>query len=192
MLLFRGQISEGSAVLGALSGTAEPERDGGLMLQACYLLASCALAVQSTDLAERYVATGLRLAERRGDAARAAMFERLRGGCFCLRGEYDKSNYYLLEAIETLGRLPHSDAFRLQLAGAYYDFGRVCRQRQDYAGACSYYKKALTLIGEGARGRCGSASTTGAPPLLWRTTPGPKPCSARAMSWGRAEESPMG
>lgn len=152
MLLFQGQISEGSAVLGGLSGTAEPERDGGLMLRACYLLASYALALQSTDLAERYTATGMRLAERRGDAARMAMFERLRGNCFCQRGEYDKSNYYLLEAIETLGRLPNPDSFRLQLAGAYYDFGRVCRQRQDYAGACSHYKKALALIGE--EGRC--------------------------------------
>lgn len=77
------------------------------------------------------------------------MFERLRGGIFCLRGEYDKSVYYLLEAIDALQKLPDRDAYRLQLAAACYDYGRVCRQRLDYAEACSHYKKALALIGEG-------------------------------------------
>ncbi len=148
LALFQGRMAEGSAILGLLSADADPERDSGLLLQACYLLASYALSIQAADLAERYIATGMRLVERRGDPARLAMFERLRGNCFCLRGEYDKSIYYLLEAIDALGKLPNAASYRLQMAGAYYDYGRVCRQRQDYAEACSYYKKALSLLGD--------------------------------------------
>ena len=49
---------------------------------------------------------------------------------------------------DRLGKLPNAASYRLQMAGAYYDYGRVCRQRQDYAEACSYYKKALSLLGE--------------------------------------------
>ena len=151
LTLFQGKVAEGSDILGALSGDADPKRDGELMMKACCLLACYALSTQSAPLAERYVATGMRLAERRGDPVRIAMLERLRGNCFCLRGEYDKSVYYLLQAIEELEKRSGEGNCRLQLAGAYYDYGRVCRQRLDYAGACSYYKKALALVGEGER-----------------------------------------
>ncbi len=150
LTLFLGRVSEGASILGTLSGDADPERDGERMMKACYLLASYALSIQATAPAERYISTGMRLLERRGDAVRLAMFERLRGNCFCLRGEYDKSVYYLLQAIEEMEKRSDEGLCRYQLAGAYYDYGRVCRQRLDYAGACSYYKKALALVGEGA------------------------------------------
>lgn len=148
LALFRGHVEEGSGLLGGLSGDSEPDRDSELMVKACYLLASYTLSIQSADLAERYISTGMRLVERRGDSAQIAMFERLRGNYFCLRAEYDKSIYYLLESIESLGKQTGRRDYRMQIAGAYYDYGRVCRQRQDYVEACSYYKKALALVGE--------------------------------------------
>lgn len=148
LALYRGQIEEGSALLGALSGDTDPNRDGGLMVKACYLLAVYALQLQSADLAERYISTGIRFVERRGDVAQLAMFERLRGNYFCLRGEYDKSVYYLMESIESFEKQKGQLDYRMQIVGAYYDRGRVFRQRQDYVNACTYYKKALALAGE--------------------------------------------
>lgn len=147
--LFEGRFSDGVTLLGRLSEQCGSDEEETMFLRACRLLASHALNTQAADLAERYTAAGTHLLERREDPARLAMFERLRGGIFCLRGEYDKSVYYLLEAIDALQKLPDRDAYRLQLAAACYDYGRVCRQRLDYAEACSHYKKALALIGEG-------------------------------------------
>ena len=117
-------------------------------IRACYLLASSALYRQATEQVERYTATGMRLLERTRDPVQQAQFQRLRGGLFCLQGAYDKSRYYLLEAMDALRGQPRSTAVRLQLAAVYCDYGRVCRQRLEYADACSYYKRALSLLGD--------------------------------------------
>ena len=55
---------------------------------------------------------------------------------------------YLPEAMDALRGQPRSTAVRLQLAAVYCDYGRVCRQRLEYADACSYYKRALSLLGD--------------------------------------------
>ncbi len=146
--LFEGRFSDGLSLLGSLSERCVVGEDDSLFLRACRLLATYALNTQATDLAERYTTAGIRLLERHGNPARLAMFERLRGNCFCLRAEYDKSIYYLHEAIDALQKLPDREMYRLQLAAAYYDYGRICRQRLDYAAASTNYKKALALIGE--------------------------------------------
>ena len=145
--LFQGNTARGSDRLGGLSGSLPVEMR--VPIQACYLLAYAAIFRQESEQAERYAATGTRLLEWRKDAIWQAQFQRLRGSCFCLRGEYDKSRYYLQEAIDTLERQPRSTGVRLQLAAAYADYGRVCRQVQDYAEACSYFKRALSLLEDG-------------------------------------------
>ena len=71
---------------------------------------------QATEQVERYTATGMRLLERTRDPVQQAQFQRLRGGLFCLQGAYDKSRYYLLEAMDALRGQPRSTAVRLQLA----------------------------------------------------------------------------
>lgn len=119
-----------------------------MLIRACYLLASSALYRQATEQVERYTATGMRLLERTRDPVQQAQFQRLRGGLFCLQGAYDKSRYYLLEAMDALRGQTRSTAVRLQLAAVYCDYGRVCRQRLEYADACSYYKRALSLLGD--------------------------------------------
>lgn len=124
-----------------------------MLIRACYLLASSALYRQATEQVERYTATGMRLLERTRDPVQQAQFQRLRGGLFCLQGAYDKSRYYLLEAMDALRGQPRSTAVRLQLAAVYCDYGRVCRQRLEYADACSYYKRALSLLGDPALAR---------------------------------------
>lgn len=50
--------------------------------------------------------------------------------------------------MDALRGQPRSTAVRLQLAAVYCDYGRVCRQRLEYADACSYYKRALSLLGD--------------------------------------------
>ena len=141
------QSGKNSGVAGALSG-GSIHPDTGVLIRACYLLASSALYRQATEQVERYTATGMRLLERTRDPVQQAQFQRLRGGLFCLQGTYDKSRYYLLEAMDALRGQPRSTAVRLQLAAVYCDYGRVCRQRLEYADACSYYKRALSLLGD--------------------------------------------
>ena len=145
--LFQGNSTQGADQLGGLSGSTSGE--SRVPIQACYLLAYTSIFRQESEQAERYTATGARLLERRWDPVWQAQFQRLRGSCFCLRGEYDKSRYYLQEAIDALERQPRSTGVRLQLAAAYADYGRVYRQYQDYAEACSYYKRALALLEDG-------------------------------------------
>lgn len=155
-----------------------------MLIRACYLLASSALYRQATEQVERYTATGMRLLERTRDPVQQAQFQRLRGGLFCLQGAYDKSRYYLLEAMDALRGQPRSTAVRLQLAAVYCDYGRVCRQRLEYADACSYYKRALSLLGDPGPGPAasGSMSITGGPLLPWRTIPGPVSCFSMGMT----------
>ena len=146
LLLFHGDFEKGSAVLGTLSAAGSEDRNHNVMIRACYLLASCALYRQSLSLAERYTAAGTRLLQKSGDPVLSAQFQRLRGACFCLRGDYDKSGYCFLEAVEKLEKQPPSTAARIQLAAANSACGRLFRQRQDYANACSYFKKALNTL----------------------------------------------
>ena len=153
LLLFHGDFEKGSAVLGTLSATGSEDRNHNvIMIRACYLLASCALYRQSLSLAERYTAAGTRLLQKSGDSVLSAQFQRLRGACFCLRGDYDKSGYYFLEAIEKLEKQLPSTAARIQLAAANSACGRLFRQRQDYANACSYFKKALDTLDGSEKG----------------------------------------
>jgi len=147
--LFRGEIAAGSDLLGNISGL-PGGHDSATMLRVCYALSVAAVYRQETEKADRYAATGLRLLAHEQDALRRAQFQRLRGCCFCLRKSYDKASYYLLEAIDTLERLPESTAVQLQLAAAYGDYARVCRHKNGYAEACTYFKKALSLLSDGA------------------------------------------
>ena len=146
--LFEGNTAQGADRLGGLSGSG-PAEELRIPAQACYLLACTALYRQEAEQAERYTVTGARLLERLSEPVWQAQFQRLRGSCFCLKGEYDKSRYYLQEAIDTLERQPRSTGVRLQLAAAYAGYGQVCRQCQEYAEACSYYKRALALLEDG-------------------------------------------
>ena len=149
IFLFQGETERAVSLLGGLSGSAD-ERDAAPMVQACYLLASSAIFRQEPELAERYTATGARLLSRGRDAAAYARFQRLRGSCFCLRGEYDKAEYYPHEALETLEKLPQTPGVRVQLAAVWCDTGRIRRQKSDFAQACSCYKRALALLADGA------------------------------------------
>lgn len=145
--LFCGNLKEGTALLGTLSAAGSEAPAHTAMIRACYLLASSALCLQAVNQAEHYTDTGIRLLARYNDPVMAAQFQRLRGDCFCLRGAYDKSRYYLLEALEELENLSSASENQLQLAAANYDYGQLCRQRRDYAGACSHFKKALGMLG---------------------------------------------
>lgn len=147
LALYRGDVDSGMELLGALSETAA-ERNGAVAIPACMLLAVTAIHRQQPELAERYIAVGMRLAAREKDALELAVFQRLRGGCFSLRGDYDKSRYYLQDALDALESLPRTTAVRLQLAGLFCDFGKVCRIRREYAESRSYFRQALALLGE--------------------------------------------
>ena len=146
LALFSGDSEKGMQILGALSASAEQDNNRTLMVRACYLLASSALLKQEADRAERYTSAGMRLLERSGDRLQQTQFQRLRGSCFCLRGAYDKSSYYLNEALDELERKQDLPGRDVQLAAAYFDYGRWYRQTGDYAGACQYFKKALALV----------------------------------------------
>lgn len=145
--LFQGNISRGTAQLGELSDNHSSCPD--ISIRACYLLACTCIFRQEYEQAEHYTSAGARLIERRQNAAWQSQFQRLRGSCFCLRGEYDKGKYYLQEAINTLRQQPSSIGIRLQLAAAYADFAQVLGQFNDYAEACSYYKRAVSLLEDG-------------------------------------------
>jgi len=141
LALYRGEFDAGTEMLDALC---EETNDPAAAVQACMLLAVTAIHRQQPDAAERYIAAGMRLA----DALELAVFQRLRGGCFSLRGDYDKSRYYLQDAQDALESRPRTTAVRLQLAGLYCDFGKVCRIRREYAESRAYFRQALTLLGD--------------------------------------------
>lgn len=145
LALFRGDTDRGYEILGTLSGSAEAH-NARLMASACYLLAASALYRQATNQAERYVDTGMRLLERGGAPIGQAQFQRLKGDCFCLRGDYERARYYFQEAAETLEAQGASEAVWMQLAAVYCGFGRAHRYRNEYTEACGYFKRALKLI----------------------------------------------
>ncbi|MBQ2895869.1 MAG: hypothetical protein IJE26_04070, partial [Oscillospiraceae bacterium] len=153
LALWRGEVEQGTELLSGLSAAAA-ERNSAVAVRACMVLAVTAIHRQLPELAERYIAVGMRLADRAGEALELAVFQRLRGGCFSLRGDYDKSRYYLQDAADALDMLPRTTAVRLQLAGLYCDFGKVCRIRREYAESRSYFRQALSLLREEAWPGC--------------------------------------
>lgn len=146
LALYRGELDGGMEILSTLSETAAEGNDP-VAVRACMLLAVTAIHRQQPEQAERYIAAGMRLAALRQDTLELAVFQRLRGGCFSLRGQYDKSRYYLQDAQDSLESLPRTAAVRLQLAGLYCDFGKVCRIRREYAESRGYFRQALSLLG---------------------------------------------
>ena len=143
LTLYRGGHESGTELLDVLcEGTETP----AVAVQACMLLAVTAIHRQQPEAAERSIALGMRHA----NALELAVFQRLRGGCFSLRGDYDKSRYYLQDAQDALESLPRTAAVRLQLAGLYCDFGKVCRIRREYAESRAYFRQALALLGDEA------------------------------------------
>lgn len=143
--LFDGDSEKGSELLGMLSGFSgqhNPLRTAEI----CELLAGAALYQQASERAERYVSTGMRLMERDIDSVQMARLHRLRGCCFCLKGDYDKAGYYLQEATDTLEKQPRTPEIKRILGAVYGDCGRVARCRNDFAKASRYFKKALDLL----------------------------------------------
>ena len=144
LALFRGEAAFAADLLGSLSG-ASPRPDDQLLARCCYLLASLALYRQDASLAERYTITGRRLLESGSSPVHQALFRRLRGDCFCLQCDWEKSLYYYQEALDTLEALPRSFGIRLQLAAVFCGLGQVHSSRKDYVSACAAFKKALEL-----------------------------------------------
>lgn len=144
LAIYRGDMQQGYALLGELTGISAP-RDPRQMARACELLASAAYYQQATELAEHYVSTGLHFLARSPDPVQQARLYRLRGCCFGLRGDYDRAGYYLQEAVEILEKQLPSPQVRGVLAAAYGDLGRGARCRNDFVHAGRWFKKAELL-----------------------------------------------
>lgn len=147
LALYRGDIEETNTLLGSFSGGAG-EPNHLLLAQICELLAFSAFCRQATELAERYVATGLRYLSHTPDPVCQARLYRLRGCCFGLRGDYDRASYYLREAIDILEQRLPDPAIRPVLAACYADLGRGARCSNDFLHAGRWFKKAQDLLGD--------------------------------------------
>ena len=145
LALFGGDTEAGFSLMGTLSG-ASAARDSRLLARTCVLLASAAYYQQSTELAERYVNTGMRLLDREQDPVLLARLYRLRGSCFGLRGDYDRAGYYLQEAMDLLEKQQPTAEVRCVLAAVCGDLGRSARCRNDFAHAGRWFKKAMDLL----------------------------------------------
>lgn len=141
----KGDIAQGITSLGNISGFSQ-NRNELRQLRLCSLLGDLAIRQQEVTKAERYLATGMRILERKRNEFYLAVFRRLQGCCFMLRRSYEKAGYYLIEAIEALETMPAHLGSHLQLAQAYSDYGRLSRYQNKYAKACSFFKKSLALL----------------------------------------------
>lgn len=146
--IYSGDYAQGVDSLGSMTGIAN-ERSDLRQLRICLLLGELAIRQQDVARAERYLATGLRILERKGNEFYTAAFRRLQGCCFLLRRAYAKADYYLTEAVETLKAMPAHTSGALHLALAYADLGRLCRYQEKYAKAGSCFKKSLSLLADG-------------------------------------------
>lgn len=143
--LFRGDWDQAVMLLGNLTVSA-PEGHRLELAQICSLLAGGAYNRQAADLAERYVSAGLRFLERQQDDLTLARLYQQRGNCFGLRGDYDRAQYYLREAVDLLDKMNQSAQVRCVLASVYADMGRIALCRNDFSHAGPWYKKALGLL----------------------------------------------
>ena len=143
-----GDYAQGVDSLGSVSGISN-DRNELRQLRICALLGELAIRQQDAAKAERYLATGLRILERKRNEFYTAAFRRLQGCCFLLRRAYAKADYYLTEAIDTLKALPAHTGSNLLLALSYSDQGRLRRYQEKYAKAGSCFKKSISLLAGG-------------------------------------------
>lgn len=146
--LFYGNWELGRDLLGELTGYGTG-RDPELLLRACIALAANCIDRQKPDLAERYVTAGERLAVGQKDEIWWAIFLRLRGMCFYLKGKYDRALYYLSEVSDILERLPESSAVRLQASAVHSAYGCVMLSTGDYAQASHSFRLAIRELSGG-------------------------------------------
>lgn len=83
--LFQGDSAGAAISWAALSG-GSIHPDTGVLIRACYLLASSALYRQATEQVERYTATGMAPGWSAPGTRPAGPVQRLRGGPVCLQG----------------------------------------------------------------------------------------------------------
>lgn len=143
LALYLGDAEAATAILGTLTS---PAQEPPQMAHICELLAFAAFCRQRTELAERYVSTGLRYLTHSPDPVQQARLYRLRGCCFFLRGDYDRGGYYLQEAIDLLEPRRPDPNIRPILAACYADQGRGARCRNDFLHAGRWFKKAQDLL----------------------------------------------
>lgn len=143
--IFRGDREAGNALIGSLTGHSAG-RDTGLLMRSCALLAGECICRQDAAVGERYVFAGEQLAGHADDTLWSAVFLRMRGHCFYLRGESDKALYYLSEARDMLERLPDRPAVRLQTAAVNEVHGCIMSDRGDYAQASHSFRLALEAM----------------------------------------------
>ena len=145
LALFRGDLESGYELLGDLSAAVN-NRDPVLLVRACVLLAGTAYYQQSPELAERYISTGMRLMEREQDSVMQARLYWLRGGCFGLRGDYDRAGYYLQEALDLLEKQQPSAEVRCVQTAVCGELGRIACSRRDFVHAGRWFKKAMSMV----------------------------------------------
>lgn len=145
LALYLGDTELGMELMGPLSN-ASANRDPVLLARTCTVLADAAYYRQSSDLAERYVNTGMRLLIGAEEPVLLARLYRLRGSCFGLRGDHDRACYYLQEAAELLEKLQPTAEVRCVLAAIYGDLGRSARCRNDFVHAGRWFKKAMAAM----------------------------------------------
>ncbi|MEG0020180.1 MAG: hypothetical protein RR728_06505, partial [Oscillospiraceae bacterium] len=96
---------------------------------------------------EKKISEGLNLAESVNNMTDIARFMLLRGYYFLRMGEFDRSSYYVTEAMERFIRLKNSRQYRMFIMSAYHYLGEIKRKQKDFAGACNEYKMGVSVLG---------------------------------------------
>ena len=105
---------------------------------------------QTYDLAnmERRISAGFKLAEKCDDVVEKTRFMLLRGLYFSYLGEFDKSIYYINEAMDIFLSFPNAKKYRMFIVASYHYLGEIKRKQKDFAGACSEFKMAVSVLND--------------------------------------------
>ncbi len=102
------------------------------------------------EMAE-YIELALNLAVRNNDHKEIGVMLRLKGLYYMLTGSYDQAERMLTGSIDTLSVTEElAKRYAINIAAAYNYIGEIRQAREDYSGALTLFRKAVSLCPKGA------------------------------------------
>ncbi|MEG3030232.1 MAG: AAA family ATPase, partial [Oscillospiraceae bacterium] len=144
--IFSGNYNLALDAIGKILSDPTFQLDTSFTLEAYFLLTLYSSRINDMEQMERRIAAGMSLGESAGNGAEIARFMLLRGYYFLRLGEFDRSAYYVAEAMERFMRLQNSRRYRMFIMSAYHYLGEIKRKQKDFAGACNEYKMGVSVL----------------------------------------------
>lgn len=144
-----GEYSLGVAAISRMLALAEENREYSYILKGCRQMIYYGIQVYNTELMNKFLTRGFKLAEEHGRMDELGILLRLKGLQRLMTESYDEAEETLKHSIGVFEALnSQEDRYSLNIAAAYNYIGEIRRYNMKFSDALRYYDKAMSICDE--------------------------------------------